>query len=146
MNRTTYPQRTWLITGCATGFGARLAQQVIDRGERVVATDRAVDALAHLHTDDPARLLRLAMDVADPDAVRRAVEMAVARFERIDVLVNNAGLGHGGPLEEARLDDIRRLFDVNIIGMMIVTQAVLPHMRTSGGGHITLIASSCSYR
>jgi acetolactate synthase-1/2/3 large subunit len=141
MNRTTHPQRTWLITGCATGFGARLAQQLIDRGERVVATDRDVDALAHLRTDDPARVLRLAMDVTDPAAVRRAVEMAVAHFERIDVLVNNAGLGHGGPLEEARVDDIRRLFDVNIIGMMIVTQAVLPHMRASGGGYIINISS-----
>lgn len=141
MHRMTHPQRTWLITGCASGFGARLAQRLIERGERVAATDRSVDLLTRLHSDDPARLLCLAMDVTDPDAIRRAVRTAVAHFGRIDVLVNNAGLGHGGPLEEAKLEDIRRLFDVNIIGMILVTQAVLPHMRNAGRGHIINLSS-----
>lgn len=141
MNRVSHSNRTWLITGCASGFGARLAQCLIERGERVVATDRSVDLLAHLRADDPAQLLRLAMDVTDPVAIRRAVETAVTHFGRVDVLVNNAGLGHGGPLEEAHLDDIRRLFDVNSIGMILVTQAILPHMRNSGRGHIINLSS-----
>ncbi|MFQ3633129.1 SDR family NAD(P)-dependent oxidoreductase [Roseiflexus sp.] len=141
MNPAASKRRTWLITGCATGFGARLAQQLLDHGECVVATDRSIDLLAHLDTADSARLLRLAMDVTDPAAIRRAVQRALAHFGRIDILVNNAGLGHGGPLEEASVEDIRRLFDVNIIGMMLVTQAVLPHMRAAGCGHIINLSS-----
>ncbi len=134
-------QRVWLITGCATGFGARLAQAVLDRGEMVVATDRSVELLGHLRAPNPQHLLALAMDVTRSDQIRAAVQAAIDRFGRIDILVNNAGLGHGGPLEEAGEADIRRLFDVNIIGMMLVTQAVLPHMRAAGHGHVINLSS-----
>jgi NAD(P)-dependent dehydrogenase (short-subunit alcohol dehydrogenase family) len=82
--------RTWLITGCATGFGALLAQAVLDRGEQLVATDRSPDALAHLRAPDPDRLLALPMDVTDATQIAAAVGAAVARFGRIDLLVNNA--------------------------------------------------------
>ncbi len=134
-------QRVWLITGCATGFGALLAQAVLDRGERVAATDKDADALAHLKPQDPAQLLTVAMNVADEASVRRGVQAVLDRFGRVDVLVNNAGLGIGGPFEEMDMARVRRVFDVNILGMMAVTQAVLPTMRRQGGGRIINLSS-----
>ncbi|WP_322513479.1 SDR family NAD(P)-dependent oxidoreductase [Chloroflexus sp.] len=133
--------RVWLVTGAGGGFGLRLVRRLIERGECVAAADRQLELMAALPAAEPAQLLRLAMDLTDPAAIRHGVAAALAHFGRIDVLVNNAGLGHGGPLEEATIDDIRRLFDVNIIGMMLVTQAVLPAMRAAGSGHIINLSS-----
>jgi acetolactate synthase-1/2/3 large subunit len=133
--------RVWLITGCATGFGALLAQAVLDRGEQVAATDKDLSALDHLRTDDPARLLAAELNVADEASVERGIRAVYERFGRIDVLVNNAGLGLGGPFEEVEMAAIRRAFEVNVIGMMAVTRAVLPIMRAGGGGHIINLSS-----
>ncbi len=133
--------RVWLITGCATGFGARLAQAVLDRGETVVATDKDVNALDHLKPPDPERLLALSMDVTDDAEIKRAVAAALERLGRIDVLVNNAGVGHGGPIEEAAMEELRFVMNVNAIGLMAVTKAVLPHMRDRGEGRIINLSS-----
>lgn len=133
--------RTWLITGCATGFGALLAQTLLDRGERVAATDRAAAALAHLRSPHPDRLLTAALDVTDPAQIEHAVAAAVGRFGRIDVLVNNAGLGLGGPFEEVSLQRMRQLFEVNVLGLMAVTQAVLPQLRAQGAGRVINLSS-----
>lgn len=134
-------KRVWMITGCATGFGAALAQQVLDRGDTVIATDKDAEALRHLKTLAPDLLLPLGMDVTQPGEISVAVGKAVEAYGRIDVLVNNAGLGYGGPFEEMDLARNRLLFEVNILGMMAVTQAVLPHMRRAGQGHIINISS-----
>jgi acetolactate synthase-1/2/3 large subunit len=133
--------RVWLITGCATGFGAMLAQKVLDRGEAVVATDRDIGTLEHLQAPDPSRLLKAQIDVTRDDEISTAVEAALERFGRIDVLVNNAGVGHGGPIEEATMGEVRLVMDVNALGVMAVTKAVLPHMRARGEGHIINISS-----
>jgi NAD(P)-dependent dehydrogenase (short-subunit alcohol dehydrogenase family) len=133
--------RTWLITGCATGFGALLAQTVLDRGEQLVATDRSLEALAHLRSPSPERLLALPMDVTDLVQIEAAVATAVGRFGRIDLLVNNAGLGLGGPFEEAPPERIRQLFEVNVLGLMAVTRALLPQLRAQGGGRIINLSS-----
>ncbi len=133
--------RVWLITGCATGFGALLAQRVLERGETVVATDRDVNTLSHLRTDDSDRLLTLQLDVTKDDQIERAVQAALERFGKIDVLVNNAGVGHGGPIEEATMGEVRFVMDVNALGVMAVTKAVLPSMRARGGGHIINLSS-----
>ena len=133
--------RVWLITGCATGFGALLAQKVLDRGEVVVATDKDVRALAHLRAHDPSRLLTLQMDVTKDEEIAQAVQAALERFGKVDILVNNAGVGHGGPIEEATMDEVRFVMAVNALGVMAVTKAVLPHMRARGAGHIINISS-----
>lgn len=133
--------RVWLITGCATGFGASLAQRVLDRGEAVAATDKDVTALGHLRTSDPALLLTAQMDVTDDDEIARAVRTTLERFGRIDVLVNNTGVGHGGPIEEATMGEVRFVMDVNALGVMSVTKAVLPQMRKRGAGHIINLSS-----
>lgn len=133
--------RTWLITGCATGFGALLAQTLLDRGEQVVATDRNENDLEHLHTEAPERLLRFQLDVTNDEQITQAVAATVGHFGRIDLLVNNAGLGMGGPFEETPLARIRQLFAVNTLGMMALTQAVLPQLRAQGGGRIINISS-----
>jgi NAD(P)-dependent dehydrogenase (short-subunit alcohol dehydrogenase family) len=133
--------RTWLITGCATGFGALLAQTLLERGERVAASDRSLDALAHLRAPDPAALLPLQLDVTDDTQIAQAVAQAVGRFGRIDVLVNNAGLGLGGPFEETAPARVRQLFAVNVLGLMSVTRAVLPQLRAQGGGRVINLSS-----
>lgn len=133
--------RVWLITGCATGFGAALAQLLLDRGERVVASDKNLSALDHLKASNPEQLLSVQLDVTSDNNIRDSITKTMAHFGRIDILVNNAGLGWGGPFEEMPLAHNRLLFEVNILGMMALTQAVLPIMRAQGGGHIINISS-----
>ncbi|MFZ5916075.1 MAG: SDR family NAD(P)-dependent oxidoreductase [Chloroflexota bacterium] len=133
--------RVWFITGCATGFGALLAQRALDRGDAVVATDRNVNTLDHLTAPDPSLLLKAQLDVTRDDEIEAAVGAALDRFGKIDVLVNNAGVGHGGPIEEASMGQVRLVMDVNALGVMAVTKAVLPHMRQRGEGHIINLSS-----
>jgi acetolactate synthase-1/2/3 large subunit len=133
--------KVWLITGCATGFGAQLAQAVLNRGDAVVATDVYLAPLDHLRSPHASQLLAAAMDVTDDQQIRAVVAQTIERFGRIDVLVNNAGLGMGGPFEEVDLAAARKLLDVNLIGTMVVTHAALPYMRQRGSGHIVCLSS-----
>lgn len=137
----TISRRVWLITGAGGGFGRSLVRQLLERGEYVAAADRSLELLAALPSSEDGCLFPVAIDLTDPMTIQAGVAAVIDRFGRIDVLVNNAGLGHGGPLEEVSLTDIRRLFDVNIIGMMLITQAVLPVMRAAGGGRIINLSS-----
>lgn len=132
--------RVWFVTGCATGFGALIAQAIVKRGDQLVATDKDGDSMSHLADAD--NVLKLSLDVTQEDQIKAAVAQAIEKFGRIDVLVNNAGLGYGGPYEEMDLARNRLLFEVNILGMMAVTHAALPHMRAQGGGHIINISSN----
>lgn len=131
--------KVWFITGCATGFGAALAQRLAGQGAVVVATDKDAAALAYLTPSET--VLPLQLDVTRPDEIRAALGQAVERFGRLDVLVNNAGLGYGGAFEEMEIGRARLLFEVNTLGLMAVTQAALPVMRGQGGGHIINISS-----
>ncbi len=132
--------RTWFLTGCATGFGAALARRLAGQPDvQVAATDRDVAALNDLPTHE--RVLKLQLDVTQQAEIEAAVRAALAHFGRVDVLVNNAGLGWGGPFEEMDLALNRRLFEVNVLGMMALTHALLPHMRRQGRGHIINISS-----
>lgn len=133
--------RTWLITGCASGFGALLAQTLLDRGERVVATDVDPAGLGRLRPPAEQALLQLQLDVTDDVQIERTVAAAVGSFGRIDVVVNNAGLGLGGPFEEAPPERVRQLFAVNALGPMALTRAALPQLRAQGGGLIINISS-----
>ncbi len=131
----------WFITGCSTGFGRALAEQVLARGWRVVATARDAARVADLADGADDRVLALALDVTDPAQVAAAVTTAEARFGRIDVLVNNAGYGYQSSIEEGEDDEIRAQFEANVFGLFALTRAVLPGMRTRGSGHVINITS-----
>jgi NAD(P)-dependent dehydrogenase (short-subunit alcohol dehydrogenase family) len=121
-----------LITGCSTGFGRATAVELKKRGYEVVATARRTETIADLDADE-----RLALDVTDDASVKAAVSAAGT----IDVLVNNAGIGIGGPLELVPLAEVRRLFETNVFGPLRMMQAVLPQMRARGAGTIVNLSS-----
>jgi len=130
----------WFITGCSTGFGRSLAEAVLARGERVVATARDVARVADLEGASD-RLLPLALDVTDDAQIAAAIDAARERFGRVDVLVNNAGYGYQASIEEGEDSEIRAQFDANVFGLFALTRAVLPLMRAQGGGHVINITS-----
>lgn len=138
---TTGPNRVWLITGTSTGFGRQLAETLIGRGERVVATARNVAGIKDLAERAPEQVLTVRLDVTDQASIRDAVDAALARFGRIDVLVNNAGHGLIGALEELSEAQLRAVLDTNVFGVAAVTRAVLPTMRAQRGGHIVQVSS-----
>ena len=133
--------RVWLITGCSTGFGRVLAEEVLKAGGRVVATARRPEQIADLEQKYPERALALPLDVTREDSVESAVEAAIARFGRIDVLVNNAGYGVAGAIEEVSEAEFMPMFETNVFGLIRVTRAVLPHLRRQRSGHILNISS-----
>ncbi|MGW1544646.1 oxidoreductase [Streptomyces sp. NPDC002309] len=131
----------WFITGASRGCGLELARQALERGDRVVATARrpegVVDALAG-HGD---RLLAVALDVTDEARAASAVQSATDAFGGIDVLVNNAGRGVLGAVEETSDEAARAVYDTNVFGLLNVTRAVLPVMRRQGRGHVINLSS-----
>ena len=130
--------RVWLVTGCSSGFGAAIARAALAAGDGVVATARRTEALDELRA---AGAQPAALDVTDPAAVDRVVGDALAEHGRIDVLVNNAGIGAVGAVEELTLDELRTVFEVMFFGAVALTKAVLPHMRERGAGTIVQISS-----
>lgn len=137
--RFAYP-RVWFITGASRGIGAHIAEAALAQGDAVVATSRNVDAVEkRLGARDA--LLPLALDVTDEAQARHAVGAALDRFGRIDVLVNNAGYGLLGAVEESTADEVRRLYDTNVFGLLHVTRAVLPSMRKRRAGRVINISS-----
>lgn len=133
--------RVWLITGSSTGFGRMLAEAVLDQGETVVLTARNRQQVEDLTAKFPDRTLAARLDVTNPTEVREVVKVAIATFGRIDVLVNNAGYGTLGAIEEASDEEIRRQFETNVFGALDLTRAVLPHMRQQRSGHIINFSS-----
>lgn len=137
--RSSYP-RVWMITGASRGIGARIAEAALAQGDAVVATSRdAASVEKRLGPHDA--LLPLALDVTDETQARHAVGAALDRFGRIDVLVNNAGYGLLGAVEEATAEEVLRLYDTNVFGLLHVTRAVLPAMRARRAGHVINISS-----
>ena len=131
--------KTILITGASSGIGKVTAKHFHDQGWNVVATMRSPEKEEDLAGLDDVLVTRL--DVTDPASIEAAVTEGIARFGQIDVLVNNAGYGAYGPLEAFPMEKIRRQFDTNVIGLLEVTKAVLPHMRANGSGTIVNISS-----
>lgn len=133
--------RTWLVTGASRGLGRAVTEAVLDAGHTVVATardPRALTALVEKHGD---RVVPLALDVTDRAAVHDAVRHATDRVGRLDVLLNNAGYGLSGGVEEVDEQQVRDQMDVNFFGALWCTQAVLPVMRRQGAGHILQMSS-----
>ncbi|HYW31193.1 MAG TPA: oxidoreductase [Gemmatimonas sp.] len=138
----TTDSRIWLITGCSSGFGRALVTAALDAGQRVVATARDVSTIADLELDGRCRTLTL--DVTDTDTFPRFVSNATAAFGSIDVLVNNAGYGLLGAVEECSDDQTRRAFETNFFGPLNLTRALLPQMRAARRGHIVNISAAAA--
>ncbi len=141
MTNPTSEPHVWFITGCSTGFGRELAKAVLARGERVVVTARDVEQVQDFEQSGPELARAFPLDVTDLAEVSEAVDHTLDAFGRIDVLVNNAGYGSMGAVEEVHEEEIRRQFEVNVIGVLNVTRAVLPHMREMRSGHVVNISS-----
>ncbi|MFC6022354.1 oxidoreductase [Plantactinospora solaniradicis] len=133
--------RVWLITGCSAGFGRHLALAALAAGDRVMATARSAEQLADLVPIGGDRVRAGTLDVTDAASIDRAVADTLAAFGRIDVVVNNAGHGSVGAVEELAMSDLRALLDVMFFGAVAVTKAVLPHLRRQGGGAIVQMSS-----
>ncbi|CDY77534.1 3-oxoacyl-[acyl-carrier protein] reductase [Caballeronia glathei] len=138
-------KRVWLITGASRGIGALIAEAAIADGNAVVAAGRNVKAIVE-RLGESAALLPVALDVTDEAQAHAAVKAAVAKFGRIDVLVNNAGFGLLGAVEESSDADTRRMYDTNVFGLLNITRAVLPTMRANRSGHVINISSIGGYR
>jgi NAD(P)-dependent dehydrogenase (short-subunit alcohol dehydrogenase family) len=138
---TSTKDKVWCITGCSTGFGRELAKLVLDRGYRAVVTARDPAKIEDIAKGREDRALVLELDVTDPVQVGAAVTSAAKHFGRIDVLVNNAGIGYFGAVEESDDEEVRRMFEINFFGLSRVTRAVLPIMRKQRSGHIVNISS-----
>jgi NAD(P)-dependent dehydrogenase (short-subunit alcohol dehydrogenase family) len=133
--------KTWFITGVSTGLGRALAEAALAQGDVVVGTLRSAGHAAAFRALAPGRAHPMLLDVTDEGAVRAVIDEAERLTGGLDVIVNNAGHGFTGAIEETSLADARALFDVNVFGAMAVIQAALPHLRARGRGHIINVTS-----
>jgi NAD(P)-dependent dehydrogenase (short-subunit alcohol dehydrogenase family) len=133
--------KVWLITGSSTGLGRALAEAALERGYRVVATARQPEQLQELRDRYPDRVLTVALDVTNEQSVQQAIAAALNTYDRIDVLVNNAGYALMGAVEEVSIEEVKRQFDTNFFGTLSMIRAVLPKMRKQGSGHILNLSS-----
>jgi NAD(P)-dependent dehydrogenase (short-subunit alcohol dehydrogenase family) len=133
---------TWFVTGTSRGLGLELVRQLLARGHDVAATTRSTARLtAALAGTDTTRLLAMAVDLTDEQAVAAAVDRTVERFGRLDVVVNNAGYGFLAAVEETSAADVRAMFEVQVFGVWHVLRAVLPVLRAQGSGHVVNVSS-----
>jgi len=133
--------KTWFITGASSGFGRAMTEKLLARGDRVAATVRRTGALDGLKAEHGERLRIAALDVTDTAAVRRVVGEAFAALGRIDVVVNNAGYGLAGSVEEVTDAQIDHQIATNLTGSIQVIRAAMPHLRAQGGGRILQLSS-----
>jgi NAD(P)-dependent dehydrogenase (short-subunit alcohol dehydrogenase family) len=133
--------KTWFITGTSRGFGREWTKAALERGDRVAATARDTSTLDDLKTEHGDALLALVLDVTDREAAFGAVRQAHEHFGRLDVVVNNAGYGHFGMVEEISEEEARAQLETNLFGALWITQAALPFLREQGSGHIVQVSS-----
>lgn len=138
-NPATTENPVWFITGCSTGFGRELAKHVLERGYRTVVTARKPDEVKDLAGKGEALVLKL--DVTDQSQIDAAIKAAEDKFGRIDVLVNNAGIGYFAAVEESEEDQVRRMFEINVFGLSRMIHAALPGMRKRRKGFIVNFSS-----
>jgi NAD(P)-dependent dehydrogenase (short-subunit alcohol dehydrogenase family) len=131
----------WFVTGASSGFGNAVGRAVVERGDWLVAAARDPEAIEALAREYPQQVVARRLDVRDADAVREAVDTAVSRFGRLDIVFNNAGYGHVGAVEELTDDEIREQLEVNLFGVINVTRAALGHMRRQRSGHLLQMSS-----
>src|ERR1700750_3240811 len=133
--------KTWFITGTSRGFGREWTKAALERGDRVAATARDTSTLDDLKTEHGDALLPLTLDVTSREAAFGAVKRAHEHFGRLDIIVNNAGYGHFGMVEEISEQEARAQIETNLFGALWVTQAALPFLREQGSGHTVQVSS-----
>ncbi|MBV6662232.1 SDR family NAD(P)-dependent oxidoreductase [Pseudomonas yamanorum] len=138
-------KRVWLVTGASRGIGAKIVAAALAHGDAVVATARNAQTVIERFGAQPG-LLAVQLDVTDETQAADVARAAVEHFGRIDVLVNNAGFGLLGAVEEASADEVRRLYETNVFGLLNVTRSVLPFMRQARSGHVINISSVGGFR
>ncbi len=137
--------RTWFITGASRGFGSLIAERALRAGDAVIATARNPQDITE-RLGEQTNLLAVRLDVTREDEAHQAVAAGIKRFGRIDVLINNAGFGVLGAVEETSASETERLFATNVFGLLNVTRAVLPHMRAQRSGRVINISSIGGYQ
>jgi NAD(P)-dependent dehydrogenase (short-subunit alcohol dehydrogenase family) len=137
----TKTSKVWFITGTSTGFGRLLTEAVLGAGGRVIATARKPEQIAELVQRYPATARAFALDVTRPEQIAAVAQDAIAAFGRVDVLVNNAGYGIAGGIEEAEEKEFLPVFETNVLGLIRVTRAFLPQFRKQRSGHILNLSS-----
>jgi NAD(P)-dependent dehydrogenase (short-subunit alcohol dehydrogenase family) len=140
MSNTKSP-RVWFITGSSSGFGLLLAKEALHRGDRVIATARDISKLDDLLKQHPDTARTFPLDVTKPAEIELVAQQAIAAFGQVDVLVNNAGYGVNGAIEEVSEDEFEPMFQTNIYGLIRTTRAFLPHFRQRRSGHIFNLSS-----
>src|SRR6201995_4195742 len=133
--------KTWFITGTSRGFGREWTKAALERGDRVAATARDPSTLDDLKAEHGDALLPLTLDVTNRKAAFAAVKRGSEAFARLDIVVNNAGYGHFGMVEEITEDEARAQIETNLFGALWVTQAALPYLREQGSGHLIQVSS-----
>lgn len=142
---TKHPDRTWFITGASKGFGQHLVSEVISRGEKVVATFRNLDQAEAMGKEHPDIAQGVYLDVTQPESICTAIQQALVFLGKIDVVVNNAGYGQFGAMEDLTDLQIRAVMETNFFGVLNVTRAVLPHLRERRSGRIINISSLAGF-
>lgn len=138
-------QKVWFITGSSRGFGRVWTEAALNRGDKVVATARNVDSIADFKEKYGENVLTLPLDVTISDQVKKAVNTAKEHFGRLDIVINNAGYSLVGMIEECTPEEIRAMYETNVLGPVSVIQAVLPIMKEQGYGHIMGTASNVGH-
>jgi NAD(P)-dependent dehydrogenase (short-subunit alcohol dehydrogenase family) len=138
--------RVWFVTGCSSGMGRAIAEAIAATNDRLVVTARKIEQIQDIQARASDRILALAVDIVDPASVKRAVSAAIAKFGQIDVLVNNAGIGLVGAVEECTQEEIVNTFRTNVFGTISVIQEVLPHMRKRRSGLILGMTSVLGFQ
>ena len=133
--------KIWLITGCSTGFGRALALEALKQGNKVGVSARKTEDIQDIIDQYHKTTIAIQLDVTNETEIASAAAKMIQHFGRIDVLVNNAGIGYFGAIEESEDTEVRRMFDINVFGLANMTKAVLPVMRKQKSGHIVNIAS-----
>jgi NAD(P)-dependent dehydrogenase (short-subunit alcohol dehydrogenase family) len=134
-------RKTWFVTGSSQGIGLVLTKQLLLEGYNVAATARNLETLKNAVGASSSQFLPLQVDLVNEDSVTEAVKSTIAHFGNIDYLVNNAGFGLIGGIEESSNKEVQESFDINVFGLLNVTRAVLPHMRAAKSGHIFNLSS-----
>lgn len=138
-------KKVWFITGSSRGFGRIWTEAALERGDKVVATARKLDSIYDLQERYGENVLTLELDVTNTNQVKAVVEQAHSHFGRLDIILNNAGYSLVGTIEEADLDDVRKLYETNLFGTLSVIQAALPLLRKQRSGHILGVSSSLGH-
>jgi len=136
--------KVWFITGASRGFGVELTRDALSRGDQVVGTARNPQAVIDA-VGQHANLLAVKLEVTNEAEAQAAAQAAIERFGRIDVLLNNAGYGLLGAVEESSAEEVRSVFEVNVFGLLNVTRAVLPYLRKQRSGHVINLSSIGGY-